>query len=180
MSILLKKEIHDLYTGKKIVIEPFNENQLGPNSYDVRLGDTLKCYTKFPIDPKIDNPTQNLDIPSSGLELKPGVLYLGTTIEIIGSDYFVPMYEGRSSMARLGVQSHISAGFGDVGFISQWTLEITVVHNLIVYPGMKIGQVYFHRINEQYNTAENRYNGKYKNQNGPTQSKLYLEGDWSP
>lgn len=176
MSILLKKEIHENFTSKRIVIEPFCEQQLGPNSYDVCLGSLLTVYTTSPLDPLLDNPTHTFEIPPDGFTLQPGILYLGSTVEVIGSDYFIPMYEGRSSMARLGVQSHISAGFGDIGFISQWTLEITVVRPVVVRPGMKIGQVYFHRVDEQSNVPENRYNGKYKSQKGPTKSLFHQEG----
>lgn len=111
MSILLKKEIFDNFESKRIIIEPFDTTQLGPNSYDVRLSDVLKIYSSFPLDPKSENPTIDIKIPEDGLVLKPGILYLGSTIEVIGSTYFIPMYEGRSSMARLGIESHLSAGF---------------------------------------------------------------------
>lgn len=175
MSILLKDEIHEFFKAKQIVIEPFNFDQLGPNSYDVKLGNTLKVYTEFPLDPKKENKTENIIIPKEGLVLQPGKLYLGHTIEKIGSKYFIPMYEGRSSMARLGIESHLSAGFGDIGFINQWTLEIVVVHPIIVYPEMKIGQIYFHKINPDVNQEENQYKGKYSKQEGPTESKSHLD-----
>lgn len=134
MSILLHQEIVEKskkkwYRKERIHIEPFKESHVGPNSYDVRLGNTLKIYDFEKIanlDTKRMNPTITLEIPAAGVILKPGVLYLGSTMEAIGSDDFVPMYEGRSSMARLGIQSHISAGFGDVGFKSHWTLGKTV------------------------------------------------------
>lgn len=175
MSILLKSEIIAHFNADQIVIQPYKPKQLGPNSYDVRLGNTLKTYVKFSLDPKKENATETLIIPDEGLILEPGKLYLGHTIERIGSEYFIPMYEGRSSMARLGIESHLSAGFGDVGFVNQWTLEIVVVHPVIVYPGMKIGQIYFHRINPTENDPENQYKGKYSKQVGPVESKSYLD-----
>lgn len=176
MSILLKKEIIQNFEDGRIIMNPYISSQVGPNSYDVRLGDTLKVYKKRTLDVKKKNKTKTIKIPEKGLVLKPRKLYLGYTIEKVGSDYFIPMYEGRSSKARLGIQSHISAGFGDVGFKQQWTLEILVPHRIRVYPGMKIGQVYFMSINQEANLVENRYSGKYVSQNGAQASKSYL--DW--
>ncbi len=162
MSILLGSEILENYQKDKIVIKPFKESQLGPNSYDVHLSSRLATYISQVLDCKINNKVEYFEIPEDGIILKPGVLYLGSTVEAIGSDFFVPMYEGRSSMARLGIQSHISAGFGDIGFKSNWTLEITVVQPVRIYPNVKIGQIYFHRVNEDAKIK--LYDGKYKNQ----------------
>jgi len=178
MSILLKQEILDGYNNKDISITPYDECNIGPNSYDVQLGEKLLVYDFSKIqylDCKQDNPVKEIHISNTGYVLQPGILYLGNTIEYIGSTRYIPMYEGRSSMARLGIQSHLSAGFGDIGFDRQWTLEISVVHPVKVYSGMRIGQVYFHRINDQYNTDENRYKGKYVNQSGPQQSLAYKD-----
>ena len=182
MSILLKEEIIKKYEDGSILIEPYNSEQLGPNSYDVRLSDTMKVYNsgnmvsgEMILDIKENNTTRSITIPEEGIVLRPGILYLASTIEAIGSDHYIPMYEGRSSMARLGIQSHISAGFGDIGFKQNWTLEIVVVHPIRIYEGTKIGQIYFHAINETYNLKENRYNGKYKYQRHPQQSKSYLD-----
>ncbi len=175
MSILLKRQIEENYTNGKIIIEPYNPDQLGPNSYDVRLGTTLKVYDEEILDVKSKNNVTTIKIPEEGIILKPRTLYLGNTIEAIGSDYFVPMYEGRSSMARLGIQSHISAGFGDIGFKNNWTLEIVVIHPIKIYPGMKIGQIYFHVVNTKYNTPQNRYNGKYGDQKEPQETRSFLD-----
>lgn len=186
MSILLHEQILKYYKNKKIHIHPFVEKHIGPNSYDVRLGPVLKVYDLSEnncldvldvLDVRKENKTLSFEIPEDGLILRPGVLYLGYTMEEIGSDYFLPMYEGRSSMARLGIESHISAGFGDVGFKSQWTLEIQVVHPIKVYAGMRIGQVYFHEISSFYNKPKWRYQGKYASQSGPQASKSYLDKD---
>ena len=181
MSILLKDEIVEKYQEGSISITPYNSNQLGPNSYDVRLSNTLKVYTdnndlgEMILDVKKNNTTTSITIPEEGIVLRPGILYLASTVEAVGSDHFIPMYEGRSSMARLGIQSHISAGFGDIGFNSNWTLEIVVVHPILIYPEMKIGQIYFHVVNDKYNLKNNRYDGKYKCQIQPQQSKSYLD-----
>ena len=182
--MLLKSQILEGYRNGKIHIEPFTESQIGPNSYDVRLGDILCVYNVINdvindvinyLDCKKNNPTKTIKIPDDGYVLQPGVLYLGNTVECIGSDYYVPMYDGRSSMGRLGILSHISAGVGDIGFKRQWTLEISVIHPVKVYKGMRIGQVHFHVVNEEYNRVENRYSGKYCDQNGPQPSKSYMD-----
>lgn len=200
MSILLGTEIIDEYKKGKIIIEPFNKDFIGPNSVDVSLSRTLLTYTPveiveseglgFIVSPLEDpqdtfldmakkNKVYEIQIPDEGLILNPGILYLGCTNEKAGSDYYVPMYEGRSSMARLGIQSHISAGFGDLFFKSNWTLEITVVHPTKVYPNIRIGQVYFHNIHEDVRNdlvaANKHYNGKYIHQPRPQASKSYLD-----
>ena len=184
MSLLLHDEIIKSYEEGKILIQPYNQNNIGPNSYDVRLDKTLKIYknvndeknnrnNELILDCKKKHSTVLLTIPEEGLILYPGNLYLGCTIEKIGSDYYVPMYEGRSSLARLGIMSHCSAGFGDIGFKSFWTTEIQVILPVRIYPNMRIGQVYFHNVNQEYNKPENRYHGKYVNQTDAQESKFY-------
>jgi dCTP deaminase len=126
-----------------IRIEPFNAAKLGPNSYDFCLGDTLTIYEPGVLDPKVDNPCFVRPIPEEGLVLFPGQLYLGWTVEKMGSNRYKPFIEGNSSTGRLGIEIHISAGSGDVGFFGHWTLEITVVRAVIIYPGMPIGQILF-------------------------------------
>ena len=180
MSILLKKEIERKVQEKEIHINPYNPKQLGPNSYDVRLSSVLKVYDFSKsgvdcLDCASENPTREIQIPKEGYILQPGTLYLGCTVEEAGSDYFIPMYEGRSSMARLGIQSHISAGFGDIGFKSNWTLEITVVHPVRVYAYMRIGQIYFHHVSPLCDEVVEKYSGKYVSQTTPQESKSYLD-----
>ena len=177
MSILLKEEIKREYENGRIIIDPYSESQLGPNSYDVTLSDQLTIYdlTDGPLDSRKENKTITFSIPNEGFILKPGILYLGSTVEKIGSDHYIANYETRSSIARLGIQTHLSAGFGDIGFASQWTLEIIVIHPAKVYPNMRIGQIYFNQVNPEFNYPENRYCGKYANQVGPTASKSFLD-----
>lgn len=181
MSILLKDEIIKGYNNKTIHIKPFKLAHVGPNSYDVTISPILKIYdfsgdsgTKY-LDFRKPNPTKEIIIPPTGYVLQPNILYLGSTNEEAGSSHFIPMYEGRSSLARLGLQSHISAGFGDIGFQSNWTLELQVVHPVKIYPNIRIGQVYFHRANQDFNNPENWYNGKYKSQKKPQESKSFLD-----
>lgn len=175
MAILLRGQIELGVQEGEIHISPYVPEQLGPNSYDVRLGPVLKIYTSEVLDVKQKNPVQDITIPPEGFVLQPGTLYLGSTLEEIGSEHHVPMYEGRSSMARLGIQSHISAGFGDIGFKKQWTLEIIVQIPIRIYPHMRIGQVYFLTVNPEFNVIGDRYKGKYNNQSGAQESKSYLD-----
>jgi dCTP deaminase len=179
MSILLKDEILKYYKQGDIVLQPFFETHIGPNSYDVRLDKDILVYDFSQmqyLDCKKENAVKSITIhPINGLILQPGILYIGNTVERAGSDKFIPMYEGRSSMARLGIQSHISAGFGDIGFKSQWTLEISVVHPVKVYAGMRIGQIYFHKVNPSENVHTNLYQGKYLNQTGPQPSLSFKD-----
>jgi len=201
MSVLLGSKIIEEVSNGKIIIEPFNKSFVGPNSIDITLANKLityeHCeirkidgeYTVVPakifgyqepiIDMAKENTTYELKIPEEGLVLSPNILYLGSTNEKAGSDYYVPMYEGRSSMARLGIQSHVSAGFGDIFFKSNWTLEITVVHKTKIYPNCRIGQVYFHEVNELERRdlikMKKYYQGKYSDQIGPQKSKSYLD-----
>lgn len=171
------RDILKAMEDERIIIEPFDLSQLGPNSYDVRLGDTLLVYKEVLLDVKEPNRIEKITIPEEGLILYPGELYLGHTVEYTECDNgIVPMYEGRSSMARLGIQSHISAGFGDAGYKGNWTLEINVMMPVKVYKGMRIGQVYFHQLNTP---AKNPYFGKYFNAYKVMSSKSWEDREWS-
>ena len=141
-------------------IEPFCESQLNPNSYNLRLADKLLRYTEPILDVKRPNAYEELVLPEDGLVLHPGTLYLGRTAEYTRTDRFVPMLEGRSSMGRLGLCVHVTAGFGDVGFAGFWTLEIHVVMPLRIYPGMEICQIYYHTLLGDFKPYTH---GKYQN-----------------
>lgn len=132
--------------GKKIFLEPYNEDQLNPNSYNLKLHDELLVYKDFPLDMKNTNAVDRIQIPETGLVLQPGILYLGRTYEKTITHGYVPMLEGRSSVGRLGMFVHVSAGFGDVGFDGFWTLEILVTHPLRIYPFVEICQIFYHTI----------------------------------
>ena len=111
--ILSGKEI-DARIGKDIFIEPFSEKQLNPNSYNLRLHNELLVYEEEVLDMKKDNKAKKIIIPPEGLVLEPGKLYLGRTLEHTRTENYVPMLEGRSSIGRLGLYIHVTAGFGDV------------------------------------------------------------------
>jgi len=158
--------------GKDIGIDPYNPSQVNPNSYNLRLHDELLVYTDLILDMKKENNVSKISIPATGLELEPGKLYLGRTVEHTRSEKLVPMLEGRSSIGRLGMFVHVTAGFGDIGFNGFWTLEIFVVQPLIIYPNVEVCQIYFHHIQGNYSTYKN---GKYQNNNSIQPSKLYQD-----
>ena len=169
--ILSGKEIRRRMGGD-IIIEPFSEDQVGPNSYNLRLHRELLVYTEPVLDMKKRNNVTSIIIPQEGLVLEPGRLYLGRTIEYTKTDALVPMLEGRSSIGRLGMFIHITAGFGDVGFSGYWTLEISCIHPVRVYPGVEICQIFYHAIEGNYD----RYcSDKYQNNRGIQPSLLYKE-----
>ena len=173
--MLTGNEIKIQVAAGRIAIEPFDEKCIGPNSYDVHLSDTILVYTEAVLDPKQDNRYREIKIQPEGIVLIPGRLYLGKTVEYTESPYHIPMYEGRSSLGRLGVFSHVSAGFGDIGFRGNWTLELVVAQPVRIYPGMRIGQLYWHNPDGE---VLKRYDGKYQNQTNATPSRLFQDREW--
>ncbi|MFJ6017459.1 dCTP deaminase domain-containing protein [Streptomyces sp. NPDC092952] len=143
--ILTGPAIREAVRNGTITIDPFEPNLLNPNSYNYRLGDRLEELTSRPADPTVPARTRTIDLSGDGLVLQPGTVYLGTTVETIGSEDFVTSLIGRSSLGRLGCFLQISADLGQLGAVHRWTLEITVVQPLRIYPGMRVGQVSFWR-----------------------------------
>lgn len=158
--------------GKDIIIEPYNEKQLNPNSYNLRLHNELLVYDEEVLDMKKPNKYKSIIIPEEGLLLEPGKLYLGRTVEYTATSNFVPMLEGRSSVGRLGLFIHVTAGFGDVGFKGYWTLEIFCVQPIKIYPNVEICQVYYHDIHGEYDEYKS---GKYQGNTGVQPSLLYKD-----
>lgn len=169
--ILSGKEIQR-HMGKDIVIQPFDPKRLNPNSYNLSLHNELLVYENRLLDMKLPNPVKTLTIPESGLVLEPDKLYLGRTNEFTQTDRFVPMLEGRSSVGRLGLFIHVTAGFGDVGFAGYWTLEIFCVQPIRIYPNVEICQIYYHDIQGEYDLYQS---GKYQNNTGIQPSLLYKD-----
>jgi len=155
-----------------IEIEPFNKEQLNPNSYNLRLHNELLIYTSNELDMKKENKAERIIIPKEGLLLEPGKLYLGRTVEYTKTDKYIPMLEGRSSIGRLGLFIHVTAGFGDVGFRGYWTLEIFCVQPIKIYPNVEICQIYYHNIDGAYETYKK---GKYQNNEDIQASMLYKD-----
>lgn len=169
--ILSGKEILK-HIGKEIVIEPFNEARINPNSYNLTLANELLIYQNNVLDMRIPNATNRIIIPEDGLLLEPNKLYLGRTNEFTKTDKFVPMLEGRSSTGRLGLFIHVTAGFGDVGFAGYWTLEMFCIQPIKVYPNVEICQIYYHDILGDYEPYKN---GKYQNNTGVQASLMYKD-----
>ncbi|MBI39676.1 MAG: dCTP deaminase [Leptospiraceae bacterium] len=158
--------------GSDIKIDPYEESRLNPNSYNLRLHDELMVYTDMPLDMKKANPTEKIVMPEEGYLLEPGRLYLGRTLEFTETHNLVPMLEGRSSIGRLGMFVHVTAGFGDVGFCGFWTLEISTIHPIRIYPGIGICQIFYHTIEGDIKEYDS---GKYQKNKGIQPSLLYRE-----
>lgn len=127
-------------------------------------------YHLPPLDMKSKNETIEITIPEEGFVLQPGVLYIGRTVERTWTDEFIPMINGRSSGGRLGISIHICAGFGDIGFDGTWTLEITVVEPVRIYPNTEIAQVCYFK---PCGKAKKLYRGRYHGQTDATASRFY-------
>lgn len=169
--ILSGKEIQKRL-GKDIHIEPYDEKRLNPNSYNLRLHHELLVYDDNTLDMKKENTAHSIIIPEEGLLLEPNKLYLGRTVEHTHTQNHVPMLEGRSSIGRLGLFIHVTAGFGDVGFSGFWTLEIFCVQPIRIYPNVEICQIYYHTIDGEYDLYKS---GKYQNNSGIQPSLLYKD-----
>lgn len=123
-----------------------------------------------PIDMHSKNEIVEFEIPETGYVLRPGVLYIGRTVERTATEKYIPMLNGRSSGGRLGISIHVCAGFGDIGFDGTWTLEITVVEPVIIYPNVEIAQVsYF----TPCGSIGRKYRGRYYGQTDATASRFY-------
>ena len=121
---------------------------------------------------KKPNQVEKIVIPEEGLVLEPNRLYLGRTLEYTKTEKFVPMLEGRSSVGRLGLFVHVTAGFGDIGFAGYWTLEMFCVSPIRIYAGVEICQIYYHAIQGDYEVYQS---GKYQNNIGIQPSMLYKD-----
>ena len=157
--------------GTEIFIDPFNDAQLNPNSYNLTLHNELLVYTDPILDMKKPNPTERIIIPDDGLVLESGRLYLGRTVEFTKTEKYIPMLEGRSSIGRLGLFIHATAGFGDIGFAGYWTLQMFCIQPIKIYPGVKICQIFYHNIVGDYRM----YQSKYQNNQDIMPSKLYKD-----
>ena len=154
--ILTDRQILEAIDNGEIVIHPFDRSCLGTNSYDVHLGKHLAVYVDDVLDAKKHNKVSHVEIGPEGFVLQPGELYLGVTQEYTETHAFVPFLEGKSSVGRLGIDIHATAGKGDVGFCNTWTLEISCVKPVRVYAGMPVGQLIYFTVDgvieQMYNT----------------------------
>jgi len=154
--ILTDQEILNCMEKGEIVVSPFRRECLGSNSYDVHLGSTLATYVDGILDAKKHNLITTFEIPEEGFVLQPDTLYLGVTQEYTESFKHVPFLEGKSSVGRLGIDIHATAGKGDIGFCNYWTLEISVKQAVRVYTGMPVGQLIYFEVKGSILTPYNK------------------------
>lgn len=158
-------EIHKLWTNGDIHIAPYTPANIQPNSYDLTLGDRLKkCIPNKQtyIDTDLSGEGEDVELKDGAFVLYPGEVYMGHTVEVVGSHLYAPMLHGRSSVARHGLAVHITAGFGDVGWFGQFVLEI-VNHNncpILVRPGRRICQVSWEPVTGKLHDYESTYQGQ--------------------
>ena len=168
-----------------IALEPFEPAMVQPSSVDVRLDRFFRLFDnhKYPfIDPSEDQPelTRFVEVDADQpFILHPGEFVLGSTYELVSlPDDVAARLEGKSSLGRLGLLTHSTAGFIDPGFSGHVTLELSNVATLPIklWPGMKIGQMCFFRLSsaaeKPYGSQE--YSSRYQGQRGPTASRSYL------
>lgn len=160
--------------GESIIIDPFREEQLNPNSYNLRLHNELLVYEEIVLDMHRPNRFRRYTIPEEGFVLQPHQLYLARTIERTETHNHVPMLEGRSSIGRLGLFVHVTAGFGDVGFRGYWTLEMFAVQPVRIYAGVEVCQIFYHTIEGEVTKYSS---DKYQNNQDIQPSMMFKEAD---
>jgi dCTP deaminase len=158
--------------GSKIKIDPYDDRNLNPNSYNMTLHHEIMTYEEVVLDMRKANRVRRFSIPPEGLVLSPNQLYLARTVEMTETYDLVPMIEGRSSIGRLGLFVHVTAGFGDVGFRGFWTLEMFAVQPVRIYAGVQICQIFYHQIAGEY---ANYVSGKYQDNRDIQPSLLFKE-----
>jgi dCTP deaminase len=180
MGILSGPFILDAVDRGLISIKPFDKKNINPASVDLHLGEQVVQYKKW----VVDGPSQILDVKEEpavdrwimsegGSVLWPGQLYLMHTVESICTKHYVPVLDGKSSVGRLGIVIHLTAGYGDPGFDGQYTLEVTAVHPVRVYAGMPFCQMRFHEITGR--PVDYQEKGHYiGEQRGPQPSRLWM------
>ena len=149
--ILTDIQILEAIDNGDIVSDPFDRSSLGTISYDVHLAPFMAVYTAEALDAKLHNEIQHFEIGPEGYVIRPGELYLGVTTEYTETHCAVPFLEGKSSVGRLGIDIHATAGKGDVGYCNTWTLEISCVKPVRIYAGMPIGQLIYFTVSDPQN-----------------------------
>lgn len=149
--ILSGREIVEARRRRELTIEPFCTTNVNPNSYNYHLASELICLSRLASAPR------RFMMEHDGVVLEPRQIYLAATAEAIGSSVFAMTLLGRSTVGRLGIFLNATADLGHVGSISNWTLEISVVRPVRVYPGMKIGQVAFWEVAGAIEPYQGRY-----------------------
>jgi dCTP deaminase len=182
--LLSDRDIKAEIDGGRVRLEPYDEAMVQPSSIDVRLDKYFRLFDnhKYPfIDPAEDQPdlTRLIEVArGESFILHPGEFVLGSSFEIVTlPDHLAARLEGKSSLGRLGLVTHSTAGFVDPGFSGHVTLELSNAATLPIklWPGMKVGQLCFFRLSSP---AENpygsaKYGSRYQGQRGPTASRSF-------
>lgn len=182
--LLSDREIHAEIKANRIAVEPHDPQMVQPSSIDFRLDRYFRVFEnhRYPhIDPAADQPDLTRMIETAGDEpfiLHPGEFVLGSTYEVVTlPDDIAARVEGKSSLGRLGLLTHATAGFVDPGFSGHVTLELANVATLPIklYPGMKVGQLCFFRLTSPaiHPYGSEKYGSRYQGQRGPTQSRSF-------
>ena len=169
--MLTAAEIYKYMRLGHIYIEDFTPERLNPNSYNLRLGNTFLVYDEVVLDARKPN-KYTVETVEDKITLYPNRLYLAQTKEYTRTHNLIPRIDGRSSIGRLGVFVHVTAGFGDIGFCGRWTLELVVVQPVIVYPGMDFCQISYHM---PVGEIQKSYSGKYQNSQCVKPSKMWQD-----
>jgi dCTP deaminase len=178
--------IKDAVADGRITIDPYDEAMVQPSSIDLRCDPNFRVFENHRyalIDPKAPQQDLTTAVTATGSDpfiLHPGEFVLGSTFEVIGlADDIVARLEGKSSLGRLGLLIHSTAGFIDPGFRGQVTLELSNVANLpiAIYPGMKIGQISFYQMTTPADVpyGSPQLGSKYQGQEGPTPSAMHRD-----
>src|SRR5688500_16951299 len=177
--VLTDTQILEAIDRGDIVITPFDRAGLGTNSYDVHLARYLAVYKDKDLDAKRHNEIEHFEIGPEGYVIQPGELYLGVTEEYTETHCAVPFLEGKSSVGRLGIDIHATAGKGDVGYCNTWTLEISVTQQVRVYHGMPIGQlIYFEVKGEIENFYNQKASAKYNDRTTRPVESMMWKNKW--
>ena len=182
--LLSDRDILAEIEAKRIQLEPYDESMVQPSSIDFRLDRYFRVFEnhKYPhIDPATEQAELTREVEADGDEpfiLHPGEFVLGSTFEVVTlPDDLAARVEGKSSLGRLGLLTHATAGFVDPGFSGHVTLELANVATLPIklYPGMKIGQLCFFRLTSPsaHPYGSSKYGSRYQGQRGPTPSRSY-------
>lgn len=173
--VIADKKIKKYIKKGKIIIEPFDERHLNPNSVDLTLDKECKLYPRGTIlDVKKDNKTLSFEMTDEGYVLEPGLVYLYKVNEKIGiKGNLCAKVEGKSSLGRLGLFVHVTAGFIDSGFEGSLVLELVASQPIRIYPNMKICQIKFEKTTKVETPYGKVKGSKYMNQEGVTASKMH-------
>ena len=160
-----------------IEIDPYDSKHLNPASYDLTLGDEVLVYSfddQRAHDVREMPFTKKRYIDDSGIILRPGDGYLMHTRERVWTGKYVPVLDGKSSIGRLFISVHFTAGYGDPGFNGQYTLEVTTLYPVRLYAGMRIAQMRFHTT---CGTVQKPYAGQYQGETakGPVASRAWRQ-----